>query len=445
MNVSIFGAGYVGSVSAACLADLGHVVTLVDVNRAKVDYINRGKAPIVEPDLDELVARNVAAGRLRATTCAKTAVAESEVSLICVGTPSTSTGDLDLTYIRRVCEQIGEALGGKLSGPETPPHKVIVRSTMLPGSVRGVVLPTIERSSGLTEGEGFKLAIYPEFLRESTAILDFFDSILSVFGVSDPTDPTAADVLRRLNGSIDSEHVVVSYETAEVVKYVCNAWHAVKITFANEVGNICKAAGLDGHQVMDVMCKDTQLNISPAYLKPGFAFGGSCLPKDLRALRRKARALEVDTPLFDAVMRANDKQILKAFEMIEDTGLRSVSMFGLTFKSGTDDLRESPLVELAERLLGKGYALKIYDSDLNTGMLTGSNLEYVQTKLTHLSELLAHDIDEAIGHGEAIIVGKREKGLSDALKVVEHDKHVIDLVRLAPATVSNGRYSGICW
>ena len=444
MRISIFGAGYVGSVSAACLADIGHSVTLVDVNPIKVGFINRGEPPIVEPGLADMVAANVAAGRLRATSSPAEAIDESDVSLVCVGTPSTAQGDLDLTYVQRVCQQIGEALATKAKRGAAP-HTVIMRSTMLPNSVRGTVVPELEQSSGLTAGRDFQVAIYPEFLRESTAIADFFDPVMSVFGVGDMDEATAAELLQSLNGGIESDQIIVDYETAEAVKYVCNAWHALKITFANEIGNICKAAGIDGHKVMDVMCQDTRLNISSAYLKPGFAFGGSCLPKDLRALRRKAQQVDVDTPLCDAVMQANDKQIHKAFNMIQNTGLRRVSMFGLTFKSGTDDLRESPLVELAERLLGKGYALKIFDSDLNTALLTGSNLDYVSSKLTHLSELLSTGMDDALEHGEAIIVGKKEAGLSDALSSVQQDKHIIDLVRLTPESHSNGRYSGICW
>ncbi|MET4701623.1 GDP-mannose 6-dehydrogenase [Constrictibacter sp. MBR-5] len=441
MQVSIFGAGYVGSVSGACLAKLGHGVTLVDVDPHKVGMIHRGKAPIVESGLPEMIAEGVSSGRLTATTDADAAVRGSDVSIICVGTPSMANGDLDLSYVRRVCQQIGEAIARK---PETggSRHAVVVRSTMLPGSVRGVVVPTLEKSSGLEAGRHFVIGIYPEFLRESSAIDDFFNPAITVFGAD---GPEIVSVLRQLTHGIASEEVVVAVQTAEAIKYANNAWHAVKITFANEIGNICKAADIDGHEVMQVVCKDTRLNISPAYLRPGFAFGGSCLPKDLRALRRKAMSLDVATPLFDATMRANESQIRAAFDMVERTGNRQVSMLGLTFKTGTDDLRESPLVELAERLLGKGYELKIYDQDLKTGMLIGSNLEYVTSRLHHLSELVAPELDDALNHGKTIVVGKSDPEVRKALIRPRPEQHVIDLVRYNPQMRTNGRYEGICW
>lgn len=437
MRLSIFGAGYVGAVSGACLSDLGHDVVLADINRAKVDLLNNGQSPIVEKDLPEMIAKNVAAGRLSATTDAAAAVAQSDVSIVCVGTPSKSNGDLNLGYVEAVCGQIGAEIARKSTR-----HTVIIRSTMLPGSMQSVVIPTLEAASGLEHGKDFGIAIYPEFLRESTAILDFFDPAIMLLGVA---DDATLEVLREINRGIASKEVVTEIETAEAIKYANNAWHAVKLTFANEIGNICKAAGVDGTRVMEIVCEDTRLNISKAYMRPGYAFGGSCLPKDLRALRYKATALDVPTPLFDATLRANEGQIDAAFNMVAKSGGKKVCLLGLAFKSGTDDLRESPLVELAERLLGKGYDLKIFDRNVKTASLMGANLDFIQARLNHLAALLEDDLAAAVDRADVIIVGNGDASFGEAVKAARPDQKIVDLVRIQPGLKTGGNYEGICW
>ncbi|MGD1922619.1 MAG: nucleotide sugar dehydrogenase [Paracoccaceae bacterium] len=437
MRVSILGAGYVGAVSGACLAECGHGVTVVDVDRAKVDLIANGQAPIVEKGLSEMIAANVDAGRLTATSDLKQAVADTDVSIVCVGTPSRPNGDLDLRFVETVCAQIGEAVASKSTR-----HTVIIRSTMLPGSMRGTVIPTLERASGLTYGDGFGLAIYPEFLRESTAIDDFFAPAIMLLGVDD--DKTL-EVLREINAGIESTEIVTEIDTAEAVKYANNAWHAVKLTFANEIGNICKAAQVDGQKVMDIVCMDTRLNISRAYLRPGYAFGGSCLPKDLRALRYKASSMDVRTPMFDGVMEANSQQVEKSVEMVTSKGGRKVALLGLAFKAGTDDLRESPLVELAERLLGKGYDLKIYDKNVEMATLRGSNLAHIQAKLSHLSQLMTDDLEGLIAGSDTIIIGNGDKSFVKAVEKAGPEQQVIDLIRVDPDKRTGGNYDGICW
>lgn len=437
MRISILGAGYVGAVSGACLAELGHDVTVVDVDRAKVDLIANGQAPIVEKGLSEMIASNVASERLTAISDVAEAVATTDVSIVCVGTPSRPNGDLDLQYVEKVCTQIGEAMKAK----ETK-HTVIIRSTMLPGSMRGLVIPTLEASSGMVAKDDFGIAIYPEFLRESTAIDDFFAPAIMLLGVD---DPATLEVMREINNGISSKEIVCEIDTAEAVKYANNAWHAVKLTFSNEIGNICKAAGVDGQKVMEIVCEDDRLNISKAYMRPGYAFGGSCLPKDLRALRYKASSLDVRTPLFDATLDANQQQVAKSVNMVTSKGGRKVALLGLAFKSGTDDLRESPLVELAERLLGKGYDLKIYDQNVKLATLRGSNLAHIQAKLSHLSQLMTDDLDALIADSETIIIGNGDKSFIKALENTRADQHIIDLVRVQPGKTSGENYDGICW
>ena len=437
MRISILGAGYVGAVSGACLAEIGHTVTVVDVDRAKVDLIANGQAPIVEKGLSEMIEANVTAGKLTATSDTGAAIAESDASIVCVGTPSRVNGDLDLQYVETVCRQIGEAIAKKDTR-----HTVIIRSTMLPGSMRGLVIPTLETASGLKHGEQFGIAIYPEFLRESTAIDDFFAPAIMLLGVD---DPATLAVLREINAGIDSQEVVTEIDTAEAVKYANNAWHAVKLTFANEIGNICKGAGVDGQKVMDIVCMDTRLNISRAYMRPGYAFGGSCLPKDLRALRYKAASMDVPTPLFDATLEANRQQVAKSVDMVTSKGGKKVALLGLAFKAGTDDLRESPLVELAERLLGKGYDLKIFDENVKLATLRGSNLAHIQARLSHLSQLMTDDLDALVDEAETIIIGNGDKAFVKALERARPEQNVVDLVRVAPGKVSDGNYDGICW
>lgn len=441
MRIAVFGAGYVGCVSGACYAELGHSVILVDVDRRKVADIANGRAPIVEPGLAELVEKHAATGQLSATDSAAKALRDSELCLICVGTPSKANGNIDLTYIVRVCEQIGQALKSAAAFG-TRKHTIVIRSTMLPGTVDTVVVPTLESRSGLAAGTDFHIAILPEFMRESTAITDFLSPSMLLYGVGD--DESLAK-LRQLNKGLPGNEVVTSVEAAEAIKYANNAWHATKITFANEIGGICKAAGVDSHEVMRVLCEDTKLNISAAYMRPGFAFGGSCLPKDLRALCYKANSLDVCTPLLSATLQSNELQIRTVLNMVQDIGHRRVGMLGLAFKSETDDLRESPLVELAEQMYGKGYQLKIYDRNVRLPKLTGSNLSFVSSRLQHLSGLIANEIDEVIDHGDTIIVGNGDRKFTNAVSSARPNQHIIDLVRISPELRSNDNYSGIAW
>lgn len=439
MFISVFGAGYVGSVSGACYAELGHHVTLVDIDEAKIAQIARGQSPIIEPGLDVLMARHVTTGRLKATTNAAQAVRECDLSLVCVGTPSKTNGDIDLTFVVRVCEAIGQALAMKAS---TGQHVVVMRSTVLPGTMDHVVIPTLERASGLVAGQDFHIAMLPEFMRESTAVSDFNAPAMLLYGVRDDQSLAA---LRQLNAGIASEEVVTSIEAAEAAKYANNAWHATKITFANEMGRVCKAASVDSYEVMRILCKDRKLNISSAYMRPGFAFGGSCLPKDLRALCYKANSLDVPMPLLNAALYSNELQVRTVLSMVETIGHRRVGMLGLAFKAETDDLRESPLVELAEQMYGKGYDLRIYDRNVRLQKLTGSNLGFVTSRLQHLSALLASEIGEVIDHAGTIIVGNGDRSFNDAVSAIRPDQHVIDLVRVSPSLRTSGNYSGLGW
>src|SRR5436853_4722381 len=379
MRISIFGLGYVGCVSAACFARDGHEVIGVEVSPIKVEIINSGRSPIVEPGVDELIQRAVDAGKLRATMDAADAVRESDISLVCVGTPSHHNGSLDLTYIKRACQQIGEAIATK------PRHHIVVmRSTMLPGTIEQTVIPTLEIYSGKRAGRDCGVAINPEFLREGTSIADFNNPPFTLIGAD---DEDTAGPLARLYANIDAPLLTVRVKEAEMVKYACNTFHALKVTFANEIGNICKALNVDSHKVMEVFCKDTKLNLSPYYLKPGFAFGGSCLPKDLRAINYKAKELDVDVPMLDSILASNRRQVERAVEMVLATGRKNVAVLGLSFKSGTDDLRESPMVALVETLLGKGMKLAIYDRDVELARLFGANQAYIERGIPHISQL----------------------------------------------------------
>jgi GDP-mannose 6-dehydrogenase len=437
LRIAIFGAGYVGSVSGACIAGHGFDVTLVDVSESKVNLINTGRSPIVEADLPELIADGVAAGRLRATTDAAAAIAATDLCFVCVGTPSRPNGDLSLAYVEQVCSQIGAALKTKQGY-----YSVVVRSTMLPGSMYGTVVPILESTSGMRAGVDFGIALYPEFLRESTALEDYCNPAIILIGRE---DEITLERLRVLNAPLKSREMLTDIKTAEAVKYANNAWHATKIAFANEIGNLCKSAGVDGHRVMDILCQDRRLNISTAYLRPGFAFGGSCLPKDLRALRALGRRNDVATPLFDAVLQANELQIRKAFDMVEQTGLRRIGLLGLTFKPGTDDLRESPLVELAERLHGKGYELRIYDRNIELPRLVGANRDYAAAHLSHLSSMMVGSLDEVTRNSDVIIVGNGDSAFRAVADGLGGDQTVIDLVRVRQGLNSNGHYNGISW
>ncbi|MFL6278395.1 MAG: UDP-glucose dehydrogenase family protein [Blastocatellia bacterium] len=437
MRISIFGLGYVGCVSAACFARDGHEVVGVDVNPTKIEIINGGRSPIVEPGIDGLIRAAVEARRLKATTDVTNAVHRSDISLVCVGTPSHSNGSLDLTHVKRVCQQIGEAMSTK---PRY--HIVVMRSTMLPGTIEQTVVPTLEVYSGKRAGRDFGVAINPEFLREGTSVQDFDHPPFTLVGAD---DEDAAAPLRRLYANVDAPTVSIGIREAEMVKYACNAFHAVKITFANEIGNLCKAMGVDSHQVMEAFCKDTKLNLSPYYLKPGFAFGGSCLPKDLRALSHRAKELDVETTMLNAILASNRRQVERAVDMVLATGRKNVGVLGLSFKPGTDDLRESPMVTLVETLIGKGMKLSIYDRDVELARLFGANKEYIENGIPHISQLLCTDLDEVIEQAEVVIIGKKENEFRRLADKLNNGRVIIDLVRLLEVEDGRKSYRGLCW
>jgi GDP-mannose 6-dehydrogenase len=438
MKISIFGLGYVGAVSAACLAGDGHEVIGVDPNQTKVDLINRGVTPIVEKDVSELISQAVAQGKLRATTDVRDAVLGSDLSLICVGTPSLLNGNLDLGFVRRVCEEIGTVLRDKGTF-----HVVVARSTMLPGSMRAAVIPSLEASSGGKAGVDFGVCINPEFLREGSAVWDYRNPPKTVVGES---DTKAGDILVMLYEGIEAPLVRTDLETAEMVKYADNTWHALKVTFANEIGNLAKALGIDGCRVMDIFCQDTKLNLSPYYLKPGFAFGGSCLPKDLRALNYKAKTLDLELPLLGAILPSNQKQVQKGMDMVIACGKRRIGVLGFAFKPGTDDLRESPLVTLIEGLIGKGYELRLYDRNVSLAALTGANRDYILNHIPHISRLMVETMDEVLAFADVIVIGNAAAEFKSVLERIRPGQTVVDLARVVPTTKSEpGRYDGICW
>lgn len=438
VRISVFGLGYVGCVSAACLSARGHEVVGVDANPRKVEQISRGAAPVVEERIGELTAEVVASGALRATTDAAAAIAATEVSLVCVGTPSAPSGDMSTVYLERVATQIGEAIGGL-----DRRHTVVFRSTMLPGTVAGLLIPLLEKASGKTAGIDFGVAVNPEFLREGSSVKDFFDPPKTVIG---QIDAESGDLVAALYEGLPGEVFRVPIQVAEMTKYADNSFHALKIAFANEIGAVCRALGLDSHEVMDVFLADRKLNISPAYLRPGFAFGGSCLPKDVRGLVYTARRADVAVPLLSHVLPSNEEHLRRALAMIAQTGRRKVGLFGLSFKPGTDDLRESPLVELAERLVGKGYQLKIYDGNVALSRLMGANREYIDEHLPHLSELLVDSVEEVFDHAEVCVVGTTAPAVVEALGRAG-DRPVIDLVRIPGAETwrAHKEYAGLGW
>ncbi len=437
MKISIFGLGYVGAVSAGCLAADGHTVIGVDPNATKVKLINAGVTPIIEKDIGEIIAKAVAEKRLWATTSVAEAINDSELSIVCVGTPSERNGSLDLRYIRNCCEEIGQALRGKSSW-----HNVTIRSTILPGTMRDIIIPMLEESSGKTAGVDFGICNNPEFLREGTAVYDYRNPPKTVVG---EIDARSGDVLAGLYAHLQAPLIRTSVETAEMVKYVDNVWHAVKVAFANEIGNICKPLNIDSHEVMNIFCQDTKLNLSPYYLKPGFAFGGSCLPKDLRALSYKAKALDLDLPLLASVIPSNELQIDRAFKLISDQNVKKISVLGFSFKEGTDDLRESPVVELIERLIGKGADLRLYDKNVSLAALTGANRDYILNHIPHISRLMVDNIQAAVDHADLIIIGNKAPEFADWVEKIPSHKHIIDLVRIAKSVRPVANYEGICW
>src|SRR5688572_3791081 len=438
MRVSIFGLGYVGSVSSASFAADGHDVVGIDVNTDKVAAINEGRSPIVEPGLGDLLQEGVRTRKLRATTSTVDAINSSDLSLVCVGTPSRRNGSLDLTYLVRVCEEIGAVLRDKPSY-----HVVVIRSTVLPGTTHEHVIPALERTSGKQYGEGFGVSVNPEFLREGTALKDFREPPLTLVGHNHAADATPTKALYQ---NLQAPLIGTSIRNAEMVKYTSNAWHAVKVVFANEIGNLCKRVGVDSHDVMEIFCKDEKLNISPYYLKPGFAFGGSCLPKDVRALQYRAKEVDLDMPLINAILGSNRLQVQHAIDRIVETGRKKIGLLGFSFKAGTDDLRESPMVILAEALLGKGYQLCIYDRNVSLARLVGANKQYINEQIPHLSQHLCESVDEVIDTSEVIVIGNGAAEFSAAVTRCRPDQIVIDLVRI-PLDFSqvSAQYDGICW
>jgi len=436
-KISIFGLGYVGTVSAACLANEGHLVLGVDPNKTKVNLINDGKSPIIEEKIGELIDAAVSNGSIRAMADSTEAVLETELSLICVGTPGKSNGSLDLKHVRFVCKEIGKALRAKKAR-----HVVVCRSTMLPGSMHEVVIPTLEEHSGKQAGVDFGVCNNPEFLREGTAVYDFYHPPKTVIG---QTDSQSGDMLANLYSKLDAPMIRTDLKTAEMVKYADNVWHALKISFANEMGNICKALGIDGHHVMDIFCQDRKLNLSPCYLKPGFAFGGSCLPKDVRALTYKGRSLDLELPLLNAILPSNQQQVENGLRMITSVGKKKIGILGFSFKAGTDDLRESPLVEVIERLLGKGYDIRIYDKNVNLAKLIGANRDYILNYIPHISRLMVESIDDVLEHAQTIVIGNDASEFKQIIEHLREDQVIVDLVRITDQRSQKGVYNGICW
>lgn len=439
IKISVIGMGYVGLVSATCQANDGHKVVGVDTDKAKLGLIAQGQAPIVEKDLDELLDNAVnQSGNLTVTTDIVQAVLATDISFVCVGTPSDKQGGLDLKYIQQACHELGAAIKAKGSY-----HVVVIRSTVIPGTVLDVLKPALEASSGLEAGKDFGIASNPEFLREGTAIQDYRNPPMTVIGA---LDERSAAALLELYAETPGEIVQLPIESAEMVKYSCNAWHATKVAFANEIGSFAKAYGVDGRQVMDVLCKDEILNISSYYMKPGFAFGGSCLPKDLRALDHEARGRHIQLPLLHAVLESNRKHIYKAVSQIEKIGKMKVGLLGLSFKAGTDDLRESPLVELASILTGKGYDLQIYDANLNASLALQNETQDFSKYIPfpYLLRLLSKNMQEVVEFADLIIIGNPEPEFKSVVAELPAGKELLDLAGLMTST-SQGNMHGICW
>ena len=437
-KVSVFGLGYVGCVSAACFAKQGHDVVGVDVSLAKVNMLNAGKSTILEEGISELVAEMVAGGRLRATTDVADAVRSSTISLICVGTPSRSNGSIDLQYIERVCTEIGTTLKTIDRW-----HTVVIRSTVLPGTMDGVVIPALERSSGKKFGQDFGACSNPEFLREGSSIKDFYAPPFTLIGTH---EPKSAEAVKAIYAGIDAPLHATTVGVAETVKYACNSFHAVKVTFANEIGAVCKAVGVDSHEVMRIFCEDKKLNISPAYLRPGFAFGGSCLPKDVRALTYKARQLDVDAPMLAAAMESNRKLIERAYDTIISTGARKIGVLGMSFKAGTDDLRESPVVTLIEMLIGKGMDVAVFDRDVSSANLIGSNREYIEKEIPHIWTLVDDSMERVVKRSEVVVIGNGTPAFRTIGEQLTNGQIVVDLVRAFGDKLSdNKQYHGINW
>ena len=438
MKISIFGLGYVGAVSLACLSRDGHDVIGVDIDRAKLDLILAGKTPVVEEGMVDLMAQVAASGKVTVTTDAQRAVLDSEISLVCVGTPSAANGSQDQGAILRLAEDIGRAIGEKRA-----PHVVVFRSTLVPGTVEDVLRPIIEARSGKKDGEGFFLCFQPEFLREGSSIRDYDKPPFTIIGAN---HDYPAERLRALFGNLPCKFIQTSVRSAEMMKYCCNNFHALKITFANETARLCEALGVDAFEVMELVCQDTQLNISRAYLKPGFAFGGSCLPKDLRATTYLAKTHDVEIPMLAGILPSNRIHLDLALHKVLATGKRKIGFIGLSFKTGTDDLRESPLVTLAEQLIGKGMQLSIYDPEVHLAQLLGSNRSFIEKHLPHIGDMLRADIEGVIGESEVLVLGLTGQHVFDVLATHSRpDQVVLDLVNLPNHQAIRAEVVGLCW
>ena len=442
MKISIFGLGYVGAVSLACLARDGHQVIGVDIDATKLRLIAEGKTPVVEEGMVELMQQVAASGRVSVTTDAAEAVLGSEISLVCVGTPSAPNGSQDQSAILRLAAQMGRALASK-DARKSQPHVVVFRSTLVPGTVEDVLRPIVERESGKKDGVDFHLCFQPEFLREGSSIKDYDKPPFTIVGGN--AEP-AHTKLQALFGHLPCKYLRTSVRAAEMMKYCCNNFHALKITFANETARLCGALGVDAFEVMDLVCQDTQLNISKAYLRPGFAFGGSCLPKDLRATSYLAKTRDVEIPMLSAILESNQDHLELAFDKVVAAGKRKVGFVGLSFKTGTDDLRESPLVTLAEKLIGKGYELRIYDPEVHLARLLGANKSFIEQHLPHIGQMLHAEIDSVVAESETIVLGSSSKVVIEALAArLRPGQAVVDLVRAPAGMLPAERVLGLCW
>lgn len=438
MNISVFGLGYVGCVSAACLAQEGHDVIGIDIDQNKVDIINSGRSPVVEKDIDEIIEKVVSTGKLKATMDSYRAINESQISMVCVGTPSNDNGSLDLSYVKRASAEIGACLREKDNY-----HVVVVRSTMLPGSVEGEVIPTLEKVFGKEAGADFGVCMNPEFLREGSSVYDFYNPPLIVIG---EIDERSGDVVEKIYANIKAPVVRTTIKVAEMIKYVNNAFHGLKVTFANEIGNICKELGIDSHEIMEIFCMDTKLNLSPYYLKPGFAFGGSCIPKDLRALLYKGQREDLQLPLLQSILKSNENQVKRGIDLIMKTRKKNIGIFGFSFKAGTDDLRESPTVELIETLLGKGYKISIYDKNVSIAKIFGANKQFIEKEIPHISSLMRSSMEEVLEKSEVLVIGNGSEEFRKIPELTREKQVIIDLVRIVDdKNEIKSEYHGICW
>jgi GDP-mannose 6-dehydrogenase len=437
MDISIFGLGYVGVVSAACLAARGHNVIGVDVNQSKVDMINQGVSPIIEKDLPELLSQARDNGRLHATSDPQEAISKTALSFICVGTPSKPNGSLDTRHVERVCAEIGSCLKRK-----PPHHFIVLRSTVLPGTNRNLIIPILENSSGLRNGGGFSLCFNPEFMREATAIYDFNNPPKTVVGAE---TPAIAQSVLALYADVPGPKITASIEVAEMVKYVDNNFHALKVTFANEIGAVCSHLGIDSHEVMNIFMQDTKLNISTYYFKPGLAFGGSCLPKDLRAMTYLAKTHDLDTPVLNALMPSNRSQVHATVERIIDYDKKHIGFAGISFKAGTDDLRESPIIDMIETLIGKGYSIKIFDRNVSLARLIGANRQYINERIPHIASLLVESLDDLLKDSELIVIANQDELFKRLVDESRDDQIIFDLVRIADGATRRPNYQGLYW